>query len=149
MPYKDIINRHYVKEGLTDTQIARLYNKTRSWCSHLRKSYGIKTRITTGQIGESLAMRELETLYDDVINMNEIDVFSPFDILLNNETRIDVKAANVCDDGYYRFSLSEQATNGNIESETRIRLRNGRTRKVYTWHRWRYLSYLVYATNGT
>lgn len=65
-----------------------------------------------------------------VVNMNKRSKTFPFDLLVNGKIRIDVKSAKL-HKGTWRFTLSNKAQLGLIESDRYIRLNNGRIRKKF------------------
>lgn len=127
---RDILFDEYVNNRMTDLEIAEKYGLTRTAISKMRKRVGVKSKDFTGQRGESLAIDELLSRGFKVENMNKKSMTYPFDLLINDSIRIEVKSATLLD-GYYRYILTESSENGNIESETRIRLNNGRTKKRF------------------
>ncbi|MBS4173498.1 hypothetical protein [Bacillus sp. FJAT-49736] len=125
------LRRLYVDLRKTDSEIANFFGTDRTAIVHLRKRYGIHTRKTTGEIGEEMVEKELRSRGYSVKNMNEEDKLHPFDLLLEGNLRIEVKSAVLGKHGYFPFALSEKSANDNIESDIRIRLKNGRTRKLF------------------
>lgn len=127
---KDLLQHLYVSRGLSDREIANFIGVDRSHVSYLRRSFGISTRTSLGEIGEKYAKSKLEKLGFYVENMNEFDKNSPFDLRLDNRIRIEIKSTS-CINGSFKFQLSEKIENENIVSENRIRLPNGRTKKIF------------------
>lgn len=128
---KETLLHLYTELEMTDRVIAERYITHRSAVTHLRKEYGIPARMSIGRRGELLALAKFEKLGFDVRDMNQADKLATFDILLDGEIRIEVKTSGD-HDGRGVFSLSDQRTNGNKVSDTRIRLSNGRTKKLYS-----------------
>ncbi|MED1953789.1 hypothetical protein [Brevibacillus centrosporus] len=127
---RDILFDEYVNKRMTDLEIAEKYGLTRTAISKMRKRVGIKSKDFTGQRGEALAIDELMAHGFKVENMNKKSMTYPFDLLINDSIRVEVKSATLID-GYHRFILTESSENGNIESENRIKLSNGRTKKRF------------------
>lgn len=125
-----ILRRLYEDLGRTDSEIAEFFGADRTTIVNHRKRYGIKARKSTGEIGEEMVMKELRSRGFSVKNMNKVDKLHPFDLLLNDAVRIEVKSSKLKNDRF-SFVFSEKPTNDNIESDTRIRLKSGRTRKLF------------------
>jgi hypothetical protein len=125
------LNRLYVELGKTDKEIADFFNVDRTTIAKQRQSFSIPSRITVGEIGEQKVVKKLRELGHRVIDMNKADKTSPFDLLVDNNIRIDVKASSISHTDRFYFTLTDRPEKGCVESETRIRLPNGRTRKVY------------------
>lgn len=123
--------QEYVVNNLTDAKIAEKYKVDRTYISKLRKQVGIETRLNTGLIGENSVENKLNELGVVFMNMNTLSMTYEYDFLINNRLKIEVKSAKVMPDGIFRFTLSEKPENNNIVSDTRIRLKNGRTRKRF------------------
>ncbi len=125
------LRRLYCDLHKTDSEIAEFFKVNRTTISHMRKSYNITTRKSIGEIGEEMAIKELKSRGYKARNMNEESKLSPFDILLEDQVRIEIKTSTLNDDDRFRFVLTEKEDNENVESETRIRLKNGRTKKIF------------------
>lgn len=117
--------------GMSDKNIADLFKVTRSTISHYRRNHGIFKPNTLGRKGELAALRRLNKLGFRARDMNEIEKSYPYDILVNQKIRIEVKTSTLNNGNTYLFTLTDKQTNGNIESENRITLSSGRTRKLY------------------
>ncbi|MBS4200304.1 hypothetical protein KHA93_11745 [Bacillus sp. FJAT-49732] len=123
--------RHlYTDLRKTDRVIAEMYNLDRTTVVKKRNEFGIHARKTLGEIGEELVEKELRSRGYDVVNMNDHDKLSPFDLLVNEKLRIEVKTSSLHEGNRFYFALSEKSGNKNIVSDTRVRLRTGRTRKL-------------------
>ncbi|KOP81983.1 hypothetical protein AMS60_05490 [Bacillus sp. FJAT-21945] len=125
------LRRLYSDLGKTDAEIAEFFGVDRTSIVHLRKRYGVNSRKTVGEIGEEMAMKELRSRGYDTENMNEKDKLHPFDLLVESYFRVEVKSSSLGDDGYFNFVLTEKEANQNIESNHRIRLASGRTKKLF------------------
>jgi hypothetical protein len=133
-PDRQLLYRKYVIEKKTDKEIASEFGVDRTYIVHARKYYNIPKRKSTGEIGESLAINELEKQGFSVMNMNNIVKTFPFDLLVNHYERLEIKSStlgSIDNNARYTFCLSEKPENNNIESKYRIKLPNGRTRKLY------------------
>jgi hypothetical protein len=128
----EALHRLYTEQGRSDREIADFFGIRRDSVSYLRRRFGIPTREYTGGVGELATIQALKERGFDVVDMNEEDKRSPFDLLVNGHVRVEVKTSYMSDDGRFRFQLCEKAECGTVESETRIRLKNGRTRKLFT-----------------
>lgn len=121
-----------VELEMTDKKIAKLYGVDRTSIVHMRKRYNIPARLGLGRKGELFVLEQLQAFGFEVEDLNIKDKLASYDILVNNEVRIEVKTSSAnAKDGNYRFALSEQITNGNITGKNRIFLDDGRTRKLY------------------
>ncbi len=130
--YKRLLNRLYADLGKTDSEIADFFGCDRTTIVHLRKKYNINARKSTGKIGEEMVLKELKSRGFSVKDMNKKDQLHVFDLLLDDEVRIEVKSAKVSDNGYFYITFTEKSGNQNVVSDTRIQLGNGRTRKLYS-----------------
>lgn len=117
--------------GKTDKEIAGIFKVTRSTITQYRKYHGIKTPITTGRKGELKAIFKLTDLGFDVVDMNDESKLAEYDLLINDEIRIEVKTSKLTKDKRFNFALSERPENGNIASKNRRILECGRTKKIY------------------
>lgn len=126
-----MLRRLYAEMGRTDTEIADFFGVDRTSIVHMRKRHHVTSRKTVGEIGEELVIKELLDRGYFVEDMNEVDKLHIYDLLVNKIMRIEVKTATLGKSNRFVFSLSEKKGNDNVESDTRIRLGNGRTRKLY------------------
>lgn len=116
----------------TDQQIADFFNVTRSYIVHFRKINGIQREMTIGRKGELLAIKKLKEQGYEVKDMNLIDKTTPYDLLVNNEIRIEVKTASLSKGrNSYLFSLANPPRSNCIESDTRTILKSGKSLKYY------------------
>ena len=127
-----LLRRLYTDLGKTDSEISKFFDCDRTTIVKLREIHGIHSRKSIGEIGEDMLVKELKSRGYVVKNMNDKDKLYPYDLLVDSEIRIEVKSASIFEDGRFHFTLTEKPENKNIESETRIRLENGRTKKVFT-----------------
>lgn len=128
---KSLLKRLYVDLEKSDNEIASFLGLDRTTIVRARERFGIKTRLSVGRKGEMVALRKLEKLGFHALDMNKIDKLSEFDILVNDNLRIEVKSA--CEyKGRFYYVLSEKPEAGHVVSDKRIRLSNGRTRKLYS-----------------
>lgn len=117
----------------TDMQISEFYGVDRTYISHIRADYGIPNKMTLGRRGELEAMKVLEEKGFRVSDMNLIDSQASYDILLNGSIRLDVKSASFKEEkNSFTFALSEKRENGCKPGENRIRLKSGRTKKIFS-----------------
>lgn len=128
----EVLNFLYKDLMKTDKEIAEFFNVHRTAIVHLRKRLGIRRNRDGGRNAELLVIEKMRKLSFEVVDMNKEDSLSDFDLLVNGHARIEVKSAEIGESKRYQFGISEPAANKNIESETRIRLKNGRTRKLYS-----------------
>ncbi|WP_258831478.1 hypothetical protein [Peribacillus frigoritolerans] len=125
------LRRLYTDLHKTDIEIAEFFGVDRTTIVHMRKSHNITSRKTIGEIGEEMVVKELKSRGYLVRNMNDEDKLHPFDLLVNENLRIEVKSSTLSKDNGFTFSLSEKPSNKNVESENRIRLASGRTKKLF------------------
>mgnify|MGYP001180860821 FL=1 len=128
---RTLLKRLYVDLEKSDNEIASFLGLDRTTIVHARKRFGIKTRLSVGRKGEMVALRKLEKLGFHVLDMNKIDKLSEFDILVNDNLKIEVKSASE-HKGRFSYVLTEKPEDGLVVSDKRIRLPNGRTRKLYS-----------------
>lgn len=128
---RTLLKRLYVDLEKSDNEIASLLGLERSSITQARKRFGIKARLSVGRKGEMVALQKLEKLGFRVLDMNKIDKLSEFDILVNDNLKIEVKSASEYK-GQFKFILTEKSESGCAVSDKRIRLSNGRTRKLYS-----------------
>lgn len=129
---KDQLKRMYTVEGMSDSQIAKEFNCDRTTILYLRQRYGIKTKLRTGRLGELLVIDELNQRFgkNNVMDMNEADATSLFDILLKDDIRIEVKSSRRSIDNKFVFAYSNKKEQGHLVDENTIRLPSGRTLKL-------------------
>lgn len=125
-----LLNHLYIKRGLSDLEISSFIGVDRTAIVKLRQSFNIASRKSLGEVGEEYVEEQLRNRGFEVLNMNSKTKTSIFDLLANNEIRIEVKTASITNGSFY-FSLSNKEDCQQIESDFRIRLPNGRTRKLY------------------
>ena len=128
---RTLLKRLYVDLEKSDNEIASILGLERTTITQARKRFGIKTRLSVGRKGETAALRKLEKLGFHVLDMNKVDKLSEFDILVNDNLKIEVKSASE-HKGRFNYVLSEKPEDGLVVSDKRIRLPNGRTRKLYS-----------------
>lgn len=136
-PDKQLLYKKYVLEKKTDREIALEFGVDRTYVVHARKYYNIPKRKSTGELGETLTVNELEKQGFSIINMNNFAKTFPFDVLVNNYIRVEVKSSILGSiDHYprYTFVLSEKPENNNVISDCRIKLSNGRTKSYIKKH---------------
>ena len=129
----------HVDKNLSDAEIARMYGVTRSTITRRRIYHKIHRENAFNGFDYALkaTIQHLTFHGYTVENQKVIDKFSPFDLLVDNHIKIKVfysslyKLSPKYKRRSYTFSFTSKAANGNIESETRIKLRNGRFRRLY------------------
>lgn len=129
---KDELIQMYEVEGLSDNRIAKKLECDRTTVVYMRQRWNIPTRSLTGRQGELLALNELIKRHgkSNVIDMNETDATSTFDILLYENVRIEVKTARrSASRNDFCFTFSNKKENGILEDEITYKLPNGRTIK--------------------
>jgi Holliday junction resolvase-like predicted endonuclease len=123
----------YTQSNKTDREIAEFFNIDRTYIVKARSEFGVNTRISTGDIGEQKAIKKLRSKGFRVKDMNLKNKLSPFDLLVNGKARVEIKSAKFSPKlKRYCFALSEQAKRNCVESNERITLRNGRTKKLFS-----------------
>lgn len=127
---KELISHLYLDMGHSDREIAEFIGLHRATISKIRNDYGIETRQSVGELGEKYAKKKLIQLGHTVIDMNETNKTAPFDLMVNGRIRIEVKSA-MEQRGEFKFVMTDKEENKNIESNHRIKLSSGRTKKVY------------------
>lgn len=123
----------YTQSNKTDREIAEFFNIDRTYIVKARSEFGVNTRISTGDIGEQKAIKKLRSKGFRVRDMNLKNKLSPFDLMVNGKVRVEIKSAKFSSKlKRYCFALSEQAKRNCVESNERITLRNGRTKKLFS-----------------
>lgn len=117
-------------EGLSDREIAKRFEVSRTAVVHFRKNHKIRTKIYTGEIGEGIVANELQKAGFVVVNMNKRSKIHPYDLLVHGHIRIDVKTARLSSGRWY-FTLSQKPETGVVESSHYIKLNNRRLRKRF------------------
>lgn len=115
---------------MSDNKISEITGLDRTTIVRSRQKYGIKTKETTGKVGEKIVYDTSLELGMEVVDMNDKDMTHEFDFLINRK-RVEVKTATIYEDGYYRFVLTNSKERGSVEGEKCIRLPNGRTKRRY------------------
>lgn len=124
--------RNLVERGWTDRQIAEFYNIGRTAVVHFRKKYGIKRKLSTGRLGELIAIKKLQEVGYKVEDMNLKNKTASYDLLVNDYIRVEVKSASLSDErNTYQFILTNPPRSNCIESNIRTVLNNGRSLKHY------------------
>ena len=130
---KEVLLHLFTELEMTDKEIGKRYGTDRTAITHLRKDYDIPNKMTLGRMGELYALRRLRELGFDALDMNIENSLAPFDILLDGNLRVEVKTSSMNKNKFtYNFSLSACASNGYKVGANRIRLKSGRTRKLYS-----------------
>ncbi|MEC2463845.1 hypothetical protein P9X10_02860 [Bacillus cereus] len=127
------IRELYEIQGKTDKEIAKLKGMQRESVSRLRKRLGIQTRPTLSEQALQDVVSKLETLGFTVENVKEDNKTATYDLLLNNRIKIDVRSSS-CTEGKRNriyFRLDEKEETGVVESDTRIKLKSGKYRKLF------------------
>jgi hypothetical protein len=125
-----LLNHLYHKRGLSDSEIASFIGVDRTHIVHLRKAYEIATRKSVGEIGEKYVEGKLKSKGHEVKNMNDYDKTALFDLLVSDLIRIEVKTSSAIN-GSFRFVLTNKPECEHVESDHRIFLKNGRSKKLY------------------
>ncbi|WP_426355992.1 hypothetical protein [Mammaliicoccus sciuri] len=124
--------RNLVERGWTDRQIAEFYNIGRTAVVHFRKKYGIKRKLSTGRLGELIAIKKLQEVGYKVEDINLKNKTASYDLLVNDDIRVEVKSASLSDErNTYQFILTNPPRSNCIESSIRTVLNNGRSLKHY------------------
>lgn len=128
---EDDLKRMYTVEGMSDAQIAKEFNCDRTTIVYLRQRYGIKTKQRTGRLGELLVIDELAKRFGkaNVLDVNEADATSPYDILINGKTRIEVKSSKRTIDNRFVFTFHNKKGNGVLVDDMTRRTPYGATIK--------------------
>jgi len=129
----------HIEEELSDGEIARMFGMTRSAVTHRRRYNNIERdeKMTGFELALKAICNQLIFHGHKVSNEKLNGILSPFDLLVNNYLKIKV-LYSALDTSFaskgarsYVFSLTSKSTNGNIVSDTRIQLPNGRFRRLY------------------
>ncbi|PGF05245.1 hypothetical protein [Bacillus toyonensis] len=121
----------YEVQGKTDRQIAEECGVDRTRISQLRKQWGINTRPTVFDKGIKDVTDKLESLGFKVENVKKEDKTANYDLLLNDSIKVEVRTSSTIDRGRQHFRIVEQASTGVVESDVRIKLKNGHFRKLF------------------
>lgn len=129
---REVLAYLYTDLGRSDAEIASFIGLDRTAVVHMRRRHRIPTRTSTGRTGELKVIDELEKRFGkkNVVDMNEEDATSDFDILLNDNIRIEVKSAKKANDRsryYFAFSNSKERR---VKRTERVKVtRTGKTIK--------------------
>lgn len=128
---KNTLTKLYNDLGKSDSEIAAFFNFDRTHIVHKRKEYGIKTRMSTGRLGEIKTIEKLVELFgkENIVDMNLLDATSEFDVLLFDKTRIEIKSSMKHRNGWYSFSFSNPENKRIISGDNVILTRTNRTIK--------------------
>ncbi|MEC2463842.1 hypothetical protein P9X10_02845 [Bacillus cereus] len=121
----------YEVQGKTDRQIAEENGVDRTRISQLRKQWGISTRPTVFDKGVKDVIEQLELRGFKVQNVKKEDKTANYDLLLNDKIKVEVRTSATIDRNRQHFRLVEQASSGVVESDIRIKLKNGHFRKLF------------------
>ena len=111
---KATLNYLYSELGKSDSEIATFVGLDRTALVKMRQRFSIETRLSTGRIGELKVIERLTHLFgkENVMDMNDSDATSEYDILLNGTTKIEVKTSRQQRSNsryYFTFSNPEEA----------------------------------------
>lgn len=124
--------RKLVKRGWSDRQIAEFYNIGRTAVVNFRKRYGIRRKLSTGRLGELMAIKQLQKIGYKVEDMNLKDKTASYDLLVNGLVRVEVKSASLSNErNNYLFVLTNPPSSKCIESDIRTILKSGHSLKHY------------------
>ncbi|PGF05385.1 hypothetical protein COM61_02205 [Bacillus toyonensis] len=121
----------YEVQCKTDKEIGKLKGMNRESVSRLRKRLGIQTRPKLNEKAVQDVITKLKTLGYTVENVKEVNKTETYDLLLNNRIKVDVHSSSFVEKSSMYFRLDEKEETGVIESATRIRLKNGKYRKLF------------------
>lgn len=124
----------YVNQGLSDREIAEIKGISRSYVGRLRKDYGIRTTAhayVTGRIGEIYVLEELRERGFDAADMNLINSKYIYDILVDDNVRLEVKTARMTTGGAFKWQFANKRGLNLQVSELRGLTKTGRTIKHY------------------
>lgn len=129
---KSVLQELYVEKGKSDKEIGMMFNLSRNYISEFRKRFSINSRFNsnTGRNAELLSIRKLTKFGYKVKDMNLESKLSDYDILLNNQMRIDVKSSKLFGKEY-KFSLTDSVDRRGQTSNNRILINSNRTKKLY------------------
>jgi len=127
---KEYIKQLYVEQNKTDSEIAYICGVGRTYISHLRKKFSIKTRLNNGHKGELVAIQKLKELGFQVEDMNKITKTYIYDLRINGKCRVEIKSTKK-ENNRFLFTLRTNRYRGCIESENKIKLPNGSYRKIF------------------
>lgn len=120
----------YVEKGLSDGQIAKLKGIAREMVLFYRNKHGIQRRTVISDRALHDVGNYLVRLGFHVVNMREYDYQSMYDLLLQNRIRVDIKATEyMTKDGFFKFKLLDKDESNYKESDTRLRVDSGRTKR--------------------
>lgn len=128
---KEELTNLYKHKKMTDSEISKLFNVDRTNVVHLRKKYNIESNNDLSRKSVEIVKKILQDKGFKVINMNREDATHPFDLLINDNIRVEVMSSTICRDSIYRFTFAYQEKLNYIESEHRIKLSNNRLKKLY------------------
>lgn len=129
---KATLNYLYSELGKSDSEIAAFVGLDRTALVKMRQKFSIETRLSTGRIGELKVIERLTHLFgkENVIDMNNSDATSEYDILLNGTTRIEVKSSRQQrSNSRYHFTFSNAEKVGVRNTERVIVTATNRTIK--------------------
>lgn len=122
----------YVVQGKSDREIAELTGMNRTAIVYKRQNCGIETRPSTMSKVQTVAGNWLLAngyTYEHIRAKNKL---AAYDYLVEGNIRLQVLSGryNTKKKRYF-FTFTQSASTGVKESDTRIRLRSGRMRKLY------------------
>lgn len=125
------IKRYYIKENRSDRSIAKEYGVHPMTIRLFRDRNQIKTRDTGYNEIIVHVIRQLEDLGHQVENYYAKNKLSSFYLLIDGKIRVDVKRSSITKENTFVFTLTDPIRNEMIESDIRIKLPNGRFKKLY------------------
>ncbi|RFT98609.1 XRE family transcriptional regulator [Staphylococcus haemolyticus] len=120
-----------IELGKSDREIGEFLGVHRSTITHYRNNHNIPKPITVGRQGELAVISRLKKLGFKIEDLNLTNKASRFDLLVNENIKVEVKSSKINKNGYFNFTFTNKPENQCKISENVMRLKNGKTVKNY------------------
>ncbi|MED3012885.1 hypothetical protein P4359_28225 [Bacillus thuringiensis] len=127
---EDLLRELYIEKGMSDREIGDLYGVTRANISYHRKKWGIEGKPSLSKKAIQDVQNKLDSLGFVVENMKKKNTHHIFDLLVENTIRLDIRSTETLQEDTFRFKLLDSDNSCLLESDNRLQLKNGRTKKI-------------------
>ncbi|MEC2463841.1 hypothetical protein P9X10_02840 [Bacillus cereus] len=126
---EDVLRDLYEEQDKSDREIAIMFGMTKSNVTYYRRKWGISGKATISDKALEDVCKELKSLGLTVENKKKSNSSSLYDILVNDKVKLEVRSTETLKEDTFRFKLLDKESSSFEESEVRLQLKNGRTKK--------------------
>lgn len=130
---KEKLTKLYLVEGLSDREIATMYEVDRTSIVHLRKKYQIKTRKQFLFNTADVVAKKLNSMGYKAAKVKGLNNIKNYSLLVNEAVKIEVFGSQKKskDDNLFRFPLTYSPRTNLAVSESIVKLPNGRFKRKH------------------